>query len=43
METLLYELSLVQRSGRVREAPAELPADPAQQGGGGAGATEMEE
>ena len=29
METLLYELSLVERSGRVREAPPEGPADPA--------------
>ena len=35
METLLYELSLVERSGRVREAPPELPDQP--QGGGGAG------
>ena len=28
METLLYELSLVERSGRVREAPAEVPDAP---------------
>lgn len=33
METLLYELSLVERSGRVREAPPELPD---QQSGGAA-------
>lgn len=31
LETLLYELSLVDRSGRVREAPTDhLPADPSQ-------------
>ena len=33
METLLYELSLVERSGRVREVPPEVPGDPAQGGG----------
>ena len=33
METLLYELSLVERSGRVREAPPEVPADPSSAGG----------
>ena len=39
METLLYELSLVERSGRVREAPPEVP-DPHQgaaEGGAGPG------
>ena len=30
METLLYELSLVERSGRVREVPPELPGEPSQ-------------
>ena len=29
METLLYELSLVERSGRTREAPPDIPSDPA--------------
>jgi hypothetical protein len=43
METLLYELSLVQRSGRVREMPPEVPGDPsASQGGAGDGGGEME-
>ena len=31
LETLLYELSLVERSGRVREAPPDVP-EPAQPG-----------
>ena len=35
METLLYELSLVERSGRVREAPAEVPDAPPPEGGAG--------
>jgi predicted translin family RNA/ssDNA-binding protein len=35
METLLYELSLVERSGRVREAPPEMP-EPSGGGGGDA-------
>ena len=37
METLLYELSLVERSGRVREVPPELPGEPSQGGGDGGG------
>ena len=41
METLLYELSLVERSGRVREAPPEVPGEPSQ-GGGDGGGGEME-
>ena len=33
METLLYELSLVERSGRTREAPPEMPSDPSHDAG----------
>ena len=40
METLLYELSLVERSGRVREAPPEVPGEPYRPSGDGGG--EME-
>ena len=40
METLLYELSLVERSGRVREAPPEVPGEPYRASGDGGG--EME-
>ena len=40
METLLYELSLVERSGRVREAPLEVPGEPYRASGDGGG--EME-
>ena len=29
LETLLYELSLVERSGRVRAEPVETPSEPA--------------
>jgi len=44
METLLYELSLVERSGRVREAPPEVPGEPYRPSGDGAshGGGEME-
>ena len=37
METLLYELSLVERSGRVREAPLEVPGEPYRASGDGGG------